>query len=140
MSDECTVTRLSGTSRFTHHSSFFSALSTQISALSPSTFRPTGPTMVKRLVDFALDQRIVTLALVELLVAMGLYAYRELPVEAFPDPDDPHVQVITIWPGQAAEEVETQVTRPIEQQLNSCLLYTSPSPRDRQKSRMPSSA
>src|SRR5665213_1464590 len=125
MSDECTVTRLSGTSRFTHHSSFFSALSTQISALSPSTFRPTGPTMVKRLVDFALDQRIVTLALVALLVAMGLYAYRELPVEAFPDPDDPHVQVITIWPGQAAEEVETQVTRPIEQQLNSTPKLTS---------------
>ena len=75
--------------------------------------------MVKRLVDFALDQRIVTLALVGLLVVMGLYAYKELPVEAFPDPDDPHCIVITLWPGQAAEDVETQVTRPIEQQLNS---------------------
>jgi heavy metal efflux system protein len=75
--------------------------------------------MVKKLVDFALDQRVVTLALVALLIAGGLYAYRELPVEAFPDPDDPHVQVITLWPGQAAEDIETQVTRPIEQQLNS---------------------
>jgi len=81
--------------------------------------------MVKRLVDFALDQRIVTLALAALLVAMGLYAYKVLPVEAFPDPDDPHCIVITLWPGQAAEDVETQVTRPIEQQLNSTPKLTS---------------
>ena len=81
--------------------------------------------MVKRLVDFALDQRIVTLALIGLLVVAGLYAYKELPVEAFPDPDDPHVIVITLWPGQAAEDIETQVTRPIEQQLNSTPKLTS---------------
>src|ERR1700679_2038700 len=81
--------------------------------------------MVKRLVDFALDQRIVTLALAALLIAMGLYAYKVLPVEAFPDPDDPHCIVITLWPGQAAEDIETQVTRPIEQQLNSTPKLTS---------------
>ena len=81
--------------------------------------------MVKRLVDFALDQRIVTLALAALLIAMGLYAYKVLPVEAFPDPDDPHCIVITLWPGQAAEDIETQVTRPIEMQLNSTPKLTS---------------
>ena len=81
--------------------------------------------MVKHLVNFALDQRVVTIALVALLIAGGLYAYKELPVEAFPDPDDPHVQVITLWPGQAAEEIETLVTRPIEQQLNSTPKLTS---------------
>ncbi len=74
--------------------------------------------MVKKLVDFALDQRAVTIALVLLLVICGLYAYRELPVEAFPDPDDVHVEVITLWPGQAAEDVEAQLTLPAEQQLN----------------------
>jgi cobalt-zinc-cadmium resistance protein CzcA len=75
--------------------------------------------MVRKLIDFALDQRIVTIALLLVFVAYGWYAYRQLPIEAFPDPDDPHVQVITLWPGQAAEDVEAQVTRPTEQQLNS---------------------
>ena len=81
--------------------------------------------MVKGLVDFALDQRVVTLALAGLLIALGLYAFKELPIEAFPDPDDPHCIVITLWPGQAAEDIETQVTRPIEQQLNSTPKLTS---------------
>ena len=75
--------------------------------------------MIKKLIDFALDQRLVMLALVAVFIGYGWYAYHELPVEAFPDPDDPHVQVITLWPGQAAEDVEAQVTRPAEQQLNS---------------------
>jgi cobalt-zinc-cadmium resistance protein CzcA len=75
--------------------------------------------MVKKLIDFALDQRIVMIALLLVFIGYGWYAYRELPVEAFPDPDDPHVQVITLWPGQAAEDVEAQVTLPTEQQLNS---------------------
>jgi cobalt-zinc-cadmium resistance protein CzcA len=74
--------------------------------------------MLSKLVDFALDQRVVTLLLVALLVVFGLYAYRELPVEAFPDVDDVHVQVITQWPGQAAEEIETAITLPLEKELN----------------------
>src|ERR1700676_916842 len=74
--------------------------------------------MVKKLVDFALDQRLLTVVLALFLIAYGLYAFRELPVEAFPDPDDVHVQVITIWPGQAAEDIEKQVTLPAELQLN----------------------
>ncbi|HSZ56087.1 MAG TPA: CusA/CzcA family heavy metal efflux RND transporter [Tepidisphaeraceae bacterium] len=81
--------------------------------------------MIKKLIDFALDQRVVTLALAVVFIAYGWYAYRELPVEAFPDPDDPHVQVITLWPGQAAEDVEAQVTLPAEQQLNSTPRLTS---------------
>jgi cobalt-zinc-cadmium resistance protein CzcA len=75
--------------------------------------------MITKLIDFALDQRIVMIALLIVFTGYGSYAYRELPVEAFPDPDDPHVQVITLWPGQAAEDVEAQVTLPAEQQLNS---------------------
>jgi cobalt-zinc-cadmium resistance protein CzcA len=74
--------------------------------------------VIQRIVDFAIDQRVVTLALVLLLAAFGVYAYRQVPVEAFPDLDDVHVRVIVLWPGQAPEEVESLVTRPMEQQLN----------------------
>ncbi len=74
--------------------------------------------MIQRIVDFAIDQRVVTLALVLLLAAFGIYAYRQVPVEAFPDLDDVHVRVIVLWPGQAPEEVEALVTRPMEQELN----------------------
>ena len=74
--------------------------------------------MVKKLVDFALDQPLLMLALLAVLIGYGLYSYRELPVEAFPDPDDVHVEVITLWPGQAAEDIEKQVTLAAEQQLN----------------------
>lgn len=81
--------------------------------------------MVKKLVDFALDQRLLLGVLVVAAIGYGLYAFRELPVEAFPDPDDVQVQVITLWPGQAAEDVETQVTRPLEQTLNSTPNRTS---------------
>lgn len=75
--------------------------------------------MVKRLISFAIDQPLVTAAITLIFIAYGVYAFHALPVEAFPDVDDPQVQVITLWPGQAAEDVETQVTLPAEQQLNS---------------------
>ena len=81
--------------------------------------------MIRNVVDFALDQPLLTLVLAAVLMGYGIYAYRELPVEAFPDPDDVHVQVITLWPGQAAEDVEKQVTLPCEQQLNGTQSLTS---------------
>jgi len=81
--------------------------------------------MIARLVDFALHQRVVMIALVILLIIFGIYAYRRVPIEAFPDPDDVHVDVITLWPGQAAEEIEALVTRPAEQQLNGTPGLTS---------------
>jgi cobalt-zinc-cadmium resistance protein CzcA len=81
--------------------------------------------MIKKLVDFAIDQRLVTLIGVLLLGAFGVYAYRQVPVEAFPDLDDVHVRLIVLWPGQAPEEVESLVTRPIEQQLNGTPGLTS---------------
>lgn len=74
--------------------------------------------MIARMIHFALAQRLVTLLLAALLVVGGVRAFFHVPIEAFPDPDDVHVQVITLWPGQAAEEVESLVTRPAEQQLN----------------------
>jgi cobalt-zinc-cadmium resistance protein CzcA len=74
--------------------------------------------VLSRLINFALDQKAATLLFVAILVLFGVYAYRQVPVQAFPDPDDVHVQVIILWPGRAAEEVESVVTLPAEQQLN----------------------
>src|SRR5712691_11404107 len=70
--------------------------------------------MVRRLVAFALDQPFFLILLVALFVAGGVAAFRSLPVEAFPDVTDTQVQVITLFPGRAAEEVEKQVTIPVE--------------------------
>src|SRR5438128_9762278 len=70
--------------------------------------------MIKRLVAFALDQPFFLILLVALFVAGGVAAFRSLPVEAFPDVTDTQVQVITLFPGRAAEEVEKQVTIPVE--------------------------
>ncbi len=74
--------------------------------------------MLRKLVDGALQHRGVVLVLTVALACAGLWAFRELPVEAFPDVTDTQVQVITLFPGHAPEEVERQVTLPIEKELN----------------------
>jgi heavy metal efflux system protein len=74
--------------------------------------------MIRRIVDFALNNRIVVLASALLLIAWGVVSFHKLPVEAYPDIADNYVTVITQWPGRAAEEVEQQVTIPIEIQMN----------------------
>ena len=70
--------------------------------------------MIRRLIAFALNQPFFLLLLALLFVAGGVAAFRSLPVEAFPDVTDTQVQVISLFPGRAAEEVEKQVTIPIE--------------------------
>ena len=70
--------------------------------------------MIKRFVAFGLDQPFFLILLVALFIAGGIAAFRSLPVEAFPDVTDTQVQVITLYAGRAAEEVEKQVTIPIE--------------------------
>jgi heavy metal efflux system protein len=74
--------------------------------------------MIRKLVDFALSNRLVILALAFLLLAWGAYSFHNLPIEAYPDIADNYVTVITQWPGRAAEEVEQQVTIPVEIQMN----------------------
>src|SRR5271165_6766626 len=74
--------------------------------------------MIRYLVDFALRNRILVLALGVLLFIWGIISFHNLPIEAYPDVADKYVWVITQWPGRAAEEVEQQVTIPIETQLN----------------------
>jgi cobalt-zinc-cadmium resistance protein CzcA len=74
--------------------------------------------MIGRMVDFALNSRFIVLSLAVLLFVWGIIAFKALPVEAYPDVANVWVQVITQWPGRAAEEVEQQVTVPIEIQMN----------------------
>jgi len=74
--------------------------------------------MIRALVDFALNNRFVVMALGVLLVGWGAVSFHNLPVEAYPDIADNYVTVITQWPGRAAEEVEQQVTIPVETVMN----------------------
>jgi cobalt-zinc-cadmium resistance protein CzcA len=73
--------------------------------------------MIKGLVDFALNNRWLVLGAAVLLFAWGIISVHNLPVEAYPDVANNYVQIITQWPGRAAEEVEQQVTIPIEIQM-----------------------
>jgi cobalt-zinc-cadmium resistance protein CzcA len=74
--------------------------------------------MIRTLVDFALNNRFVVLAVGVLLTLWGAFSFHSLPVEAYPDIADNYVTIISQWPGHAAEEVEQQVTIPIEVQVN----------------------
>jgi cobalt-zinc-cadmium resistance protein CzcA len=74
--------------------------------------------MIRALVAFALHNRFVVLGMAFLLFVWGVIAFHALPVEAYPDVANNWVQIITQWPGRAAEEVEQQVTVPIEIQMN----------------------
>src|ERR1700736_224770 len=74
--------------------------------------------MIRGLVDYALNNRFLMTALAVLLLIWGAISFHNLPVEAYPDVANNYVQVITQWPGRAAEEVEQQVTIPIEVQMN----------------------
>src|ERR1700747_3832742 len=70
--------------------------------------------MVKRIVSFSLDQPLFLALLTALFIFAGIAAFRSLPIEAFPDVTDVQVSVITLFPGHAPEEVEKQVTIPLE--------------------------
>ncbi len=74
--------------------------------------------MIRYLIDFALRNRILVLSLAFVLFVWGIISFHNLPVEAYPDVADTYTQVITQWPGHAAEEVEQQITVPLEVQLN----------------------
>src|SRR6202158_4132 len=74
--------------------------------------------MIRRVVDFALDNRLLVLAFAVILFAAGIVAFRDLPIEAYPDVADNYVQIITQWPGISAEQIEQQVTIPLEIVMN----------------------
>ncbi|HEY1984090.1 MAG TPA: CusA/CzcA family heavy metal efflux RND transporter [Terracidiphilus sp.] len=73
--------------------------------------------MIRALVDFALKSRWLILGGVIVLTAWGVVSFRNLPIEAYPDVANNYVQIITQWPGRSAEEIERQVTVPVEIQM-----------------------
>src|SRR5215472_12151444 len=74
--------------------------------------------MIRNLVEFALNNRFLVVVIAILLFIWGVISFQRLPIEAYPDVANNYVQVITQWPGRAAEEVEQQVTVPIEVVMN----------------------
>ena len=73
--------------------------------------------MIRALVDFALKSRWLVLGGAFVLLIWGIISFKNLPVEAYPDVANNYVQVITQWPGRSAEEIERQVTVPVEIQM-----------------------
>src|SRR6202162_818424 len=74
--------------------------------------------MIHRIVQFALQQRFVVLMFALLVVVAGAISFRRMPVDAYPDLSPPMVELITQWPGHAAEEVERLATLPLELAMN----------------------
>jgi cobalt-zinc-cadmium resistance protein CzcA len=74
--------------------------------------------MISRAVDFALNNRLLVVAIAILLFLWGIVSFRTLPVEAYPDVANNYVQIITQWPGISAEQIEQQVTIPLEIVMN----------------------
>jgi cobalt-zinc-cadmium resistance protein CzcA len=74
--------------------------------------------MIRKSVDFALENRLLILAGALLLFAWGAVSFHQLPVEAYPDVADNYVEIITQWPGISAEQIEQQVTIPLEIVMN----------------------
>ncbi|HZS55186.1 MAG TPA: CusA/CzcA family heavy metal efflux RND transporter [Bryobacteraceae bacterium] len=74
--------------------------------------------MISRLVSFALSQRFLIVIASLAVMIWGGVAFQRLPIDAYPDLSPPHVEIITQWPGHAAEEVERLITIPIEIEMN----------------------
>src|SRR5580692_7156054 len=74
--------------------------------------------MIRKVVDFALNNRFIVLAIAIFLLIWGAISFHNLPVEAYPDVADNYVEIITQWPGISAEQIEQQVTIPLEIVMN----------------------
>src|SRR5215467_8749630 len=74
--------------------------------------------MIRKAIDFALANPLLVLGGALVLFVWGIISFHNLPIEAYPDVADTYTQVITQWPGHAAEEVEQQITVPVEVTLN----------------------
>src|SRR5271166_427536 len=74
--------------------------------------------MIRRVVDFALGNRLLVVGIALLLFAWGIVSFERLPIEAYPDVADNYVEIITQWPGISAEQIEQQVTIPLETAMN----------------------
>src|SRR5579859_6108742 len=74
--------------------------------------------MINRIVQFALNQRFLVLMITAFILTWGIISFQRMPVDAYPDLSPPMVEIITQWPGHAAEETERLVTLPLELQMN----------------------
>ena len=74
--------------------------------------------MVNRIVSFALSQRLIVLVAMACLAVWGIVSFEKLPIDAYPDLAPPRVQIVSQWPGHAAEEVERLITIPLEVEMN----------------------
>ncbi|MGH9587598.1 MAG: efflux RND transporter permease subunit [Acidobacteriaceae bacterium] len=74
--------------------------------------------MIHRIVKAALHQRLLVILLTAMMTAAGIVSFQRMPVNAYPDLSSPQVELITQWPGHAAEEVERLVTLPLELEMN----------------------
>ena len=74
--------------------------------------------MIERIVSFALKQRFMVIVLNMAIAVYGVFSFRNLPIDAYPDLSPPQVQIVTQWPGHAAEEVERLITIPLEVEMN----------------------
>jgi cobalt-zinc-cadmium resistance protein CzcA len=74
--------------------------------------------MIHRLIQFALNQRFLVMMLTAFIAVAGIVSFKRMPVDAYPDLSPPMVEIITQWPGHAAEEVERLVTLPTEVEMN----------------------
>ena len=74
--------------------------------------------MIARVVSFALAQRFLVVVASIALMFWGAWAFSKLPIDAYPDLSPPHVEIVSQWPGHAAEEVERLITIPLEVEMN----------------------
>jgi len=74
--------------------------------------------MIAKLVSFSLRQPFVIVVAALALMVWGVWSFQNLPIDAYPDLAPPHVELITQWPGHAPEEIERQITIPVEIELN----------------------
>ena len=87
-------------------------------SLPPTESEPRSASMMNRIVASSLRQRLLVVLLTLVLIGAGTRSLERLPVDAYPDLSPPIVEIITQWPGHAAEEVERLITVPIEVGMN----------------------
>ncbi len=86
--------------------------------LPPSGLPARNASITNRIVTFSLDQQFVILLMTFTLIGVGVWALQRLPLDAYPDLSPPMVEIITQWPGHAAEEVERLITVPVERGMD----------------------
>jgi cobalt-zinc-cadmium resistance protein CzcA len=85
----------------------------------PPNGEPRKPSLINRVVAFALEQRLLIVLLSLAMAAAGVWAYKVLPMDAYPNLSPPMVDIVSQWPGHSAEEVEQQITVPVELGINA---------------------